>query len=231
MQALRSWQAYTAVHTLPLMFSLRNWKRQLLIGTHLISTVSDKVEIAWLTPMFHPCRVRCVPWITSWGDKIQWWLQRQTSGFHRRLWTEVGLSARSPRPFSQKGWRKLRPDVTNPTKKPQQGHHQHPQCLDLSHAPQSPFHVHKKFQHFSAWCCDLWKLSAESVSSQKWSQSSMKTTHGPWYSRLDTSTFCWCIYLYTRIFTRWMAFINSSYLVKCTLLLIVPRAMPEDRLA
>lgn len=42
-----------SVHTIPLMFSLHNWKRQLLIETHLIGAVSDKeVEIAWLTLTF-----------------------------------------------------------------------------------------------------------------------------------------------------------------------------------
>lgn len=155
-----------SVHTIPLMFSLHNWKRQLLIETHLIGTISDKeVEIAWLTLTFHSYRVRCIPWIMSWGDKIQWRLQGKHLAFNKWLWTEVGLSARSLHPFSHKGWRKLRPDTTNPTNKVQQGHLPHPQGLDLSHAPQSPFCACKKFQHFAVWCCCLWRLSVESVSS------------------------------------------------------------------
>lgn len=136
----------TAVHTIPLMFSLHNWKRQLLIETHLIGTVSDKgAEIARLTLPFLPYRVRCIPRILSWGDKIQWQLQRQTSGFHRWFWTDVGLSAGSLHPFSQKGWRHLRPDVTN--------------CSRVT-----PFRACKKFQQSSVWWCYLSRLMFESIS-------------------------------------------------------------------
>lgn len=179
--------------TLSLSFSLHNWKRQLLIETHLIVTVSDKeAEIARLTLTFPP-RVRRTPWIASCRGESQQCLQRLS----RMTWDWSGALSQLPAATHSKRLGETEARCHKPYEQTAAGAPLALSVLGPLPQPPSPPLVRAKNTStslFGAAICEGCLLDQSLGCSWQ-----------------DTSLFSLFMYLYTGIFVRWMEFVNANY--------------------